>query len=441
MVYVYCKRGSDSARALSEAVEGKRLRMFDGMSFFRAGKRVKFQPGDCIIAWGEPVPDLPNLRVLNGATLPNKYKTVFILQEHSIPTIEAYHKCPKDADGRPRKDFIGRSFTHVGGNDLLNPLPTPDFWVRKLNIVEEYRIHSFLGKSIRAGKKILREGFSTDADAVKASNGTLQLASSWIRSFDGGWRICYDNFQSKKDMRELAHKAVEALGLQFGAVDIGLLANGKLLVLEVNRAPGLEGGSISQYAQHVKDWVNNAGNRNEAGNNQVGEPVQSQEPVASQLGGAPEAVAGSESSASAAAGNSSAAVPNPSSGPVTPVAAGTPSFGNWTIQYNSDPPAPLAAGRSASSAGTVRYASIPAARSQEPRQSVPEAGPTDGANEIISRAYRSAFAANVQRRRITWSQWRNKYDRLTSPEARAQATNEATAEARQGKLPFEPISG
>jgi hypothetical protein len=146
--------------------------------------------------------------------------------------------------------WLGRALHHVGGNDLLNPDPNPGYFVKKEAFVKEVRIHSFLGKSIRAGVKGLREGFTTTLGVGG------QLASDWVRSWDGGWRIHYDGVSSKKKHRDLAHAAVKALGLDFGAVDIGERADGSVLVLEVNRAPGLAEGTIDVYANAIRGWIN-----------------------------------------------------------------------------------------------------------------------------------------------------------------------------------------
>jgi glutathione synthase/RimK-type ligase-like ATP-grasp enzyme len=80
-------------------------------------------------------------------------------------------------------------------------------------------------------------------------------AHEWIRSFDSGWRIQYDEYKSNKATRALAAQACDALGLQFGAVDIGRRADGSYLVLEVNRAPGIEGGTVERYATAIAGWV------------------------------------------------------------------------------------------------------------------------------------------------------------------------------------------
>jgi hypothetical protein len=142
--------------------------------------------------------------------------------------------------------WLGRNLNHVGGNDLLTPTRTPDFWSKKVTLTAEYRIHSFLGKSIRGGVKVPRDDVDFVLDGER---------SDWIRSWDGGWRISYAEGAVKQVHRNLAHKAVAALDLQFGAVDIGRKRNGDLIVLEVNRAPGIELGSLDVYANAVRRWI------------------------------------------------------------------------------------------------------------------------------------------------------------------------------------------
>jgi len=142
---------------------------------------------------------------------------------------------------RPAENWLARRNDHMGGHDLLTPPQNPDFWSKKENLTEEYRIHSFNNKSIRAGVKAPRDGARPHA---------------WIRSYDGGWAIRYAGFESRRAMRELAHRAVNALGLQFGAVDLGRKADGGLIVLEVNRCPGIEGGTTESYARAIERWMN-----------------------------------------------------------------------------------------------------------------------------------------------------------------------------------------
>lgn len=157
-------------------------------------------------------------------------------------------------------EWIGRATNHVGGGDILRPTDwTVGYFAKKEEIVKEFRIHSFLGKSIRAGVKALRDGY-VPAERVEQAlhttpDGRALYGHPWVRSWDGGWRIKYDGVSSKRKHRELAHAAVKALGLDFGAVDIGERADGSLLVLEVNRAPGLAEGTIDVYSKAINNWI------------------------------------------------------------------------------------------------------------------------------------------------------------------------------------------
>lgn len=238
-IYVYCATKSTGARDLAAALGGTRLRNFDGLEFWVRGKKVEPKTGDLIICWGSRLPsELEGAKVLNGKGSGNKFHQALALAGEGIPTI-------KVSTFKEDETFVGRLNDHEGGNDLLRPPTSPDFWVRMEPIVKEYRIHSFCGKSIRAGVKVHRDGFPNP--------------NPKIRSFDAGWKIMYDGFDSTSKMRGLAHKAVKVLGLDFGAVDIGEKADGSLMVLEVNRAPGIEGGSIAAYVRNIKGWIDQGG--------------------------------------------------------------------------------------------------------------------------------------------------------------------------------------
>lgn len=310
-IYVLRDKASEGAKELAAALNGFRLKRTENGRFYRFSRRtgrmyVDVRPQDVVVCWGATIPtNIPGrgTKVLNGGPLRNKFTDVEILTTAGVPTVEVSRTRPQarqapapvdpavaafvrakelaeefsnieqfsrnrpfiqGADelmtavnvlvgtlrqpapvappAQPVGDWVGRTFNHTGGLDLLRPPAAPDYWVKKLELVKEFRVHSFQGKSIRAGIKSKREDF----------HGTL---SPWVRSWDGGWRIKYDGVSSKKKHRELAHKAVAALGLQFGAVDIGQKADGSLVVLEVNRAPGISDGTTAAYAAAIQRWL------------------------------------------------------------------------------------------------------------------------------------------------------------------------------------------
>lgn len=302
MIFVYRQEASTGATQLADALNGLRWRGT------RTPIERKARSGDVVISWGETVGQLVNgVKVLNKAPIQNKYQDALKLKEAGVSTIQVSLNRPVNVTAQPAvigtdpavaiydaallaaNDFVDVDFTrnsqvykdgvnqlierlsslrnalqtpvpaaraavaamnvgewvarlrnHVGGNDLLNPPNTPEYYAKKETFTNEYRIHSFRGHSIRAGKKAPREGVQQHA---------------WVRSWDGGWRILYDGVSAKQAQRNIAHEAVKALGLDFGAVDIGERADGTLVVLEVNRAPGIEGGTVEKYSEAIQKWI------------------------------------------------------------------------------------------------------------------------------------------------------------------------------------------
>lgn len=309
MLYVYRSVPSLSARDLATAIEGRRMRQAQNL-----------RNGDIVICWGSRLAQVPQgVRTLNNVAIGNKLQDVERLRTAGVPTITISQTRPAPAVARPAvaaapaidpfltrlaqerdrmlaflqstarptaqqfadfqaryinlqndwnrpitparaaqaavmaAEWLPRIINHVGGLDLLTPPARPEFWVRKENITEEFRVHSFLGRSIRSAKKVRREDIP-DAQA-----------SAWVRSWDGGWKMSYadgalsggrNNQGQAQQIRDLAHSAVRALGLDFGAVDIGKKDDGTFVVLEVNRAPGLSEGTAEVYGNAVRRWVN-----------------------------------------------------------------------------------------------------------------------------------------------------------------------------------------
>lgn len=281
MLYIYRSKASSGARDLTENItlRGVLARRTKGLAL------RNLQRDDIVVCWGSVFQNAAGVRTLNNGELLSKFEEAQKLAEAGVSTVKVSRTRPAAAQARPvvrapynvagglldeaalrrlvqdvnnylaqplpppqpAEEWLPRRNNHVGGVDLLNGVDHPDYFSKKENIVEEYRLHMFLGKSIRAGKKVKRP---TRPDGRTPSH-------EWIRSFDAGWVIQYDGFSSTKDMRAIAAKALKALGLDFGAVDLGKKADGSLIVLEVNRAPGIENNTVESYATHIIDWVRN----------------------------------------------------------------------------------------------------------------------------------------------------------------------------------------
>ena len=83
-----------------------------------------------------------------------------------------------------------------------------------------------------------------------------------MRSWDNGWRfkVPTTSFEERKPVRRAARRAVRSLGLDFGAVDVLVDADGKVYVLEVNTAPGIVGiietSTFARYVEAITRLVN-----------------------------------------------------------------------------------------------------------------------------------------------------------------------------------------
>jgi hypothetical protein len=288
MLYIYRVRASEGASLLAEDIllKGVRARRTQGEAL-----RNNVQAGDQVVCWGDPLPRLrvaaDQLKVLNNKPHMSKFSEAETLKAAGVPTVEVSRTKPQARARGPFVENVGpriergniqqaergiellqsfireerqrrqewerlpavveewlpRRNDHVGGSDLLRTPAVTDYYSKKETIVEEYRLHMFNGKSIRAGVKRARD--------QRPDGGP---AHPWIRSFNAGWIIAYTGFQSTKEMRDLAARAVKALGLDFGAVDLAKRADGSLIVLEVNRAPGVEGGTSEAYADKIIAW-------------------------------------------------------------------------------------------------------------------------------------------------------------------------------------------
>lgn len=99
----------------------------------------------------------------------------------------------------------------------------------------EYRVHVAFGQVIDVQQKRKRSDYAGDIDYA-------------VRNHHTGWVYCREGVVDAPARDSLAVRAVSALGLDFGAVDI--IYNEYLncyYLLEVNTAPGLEGTTVEKY--------------------------------------------------------------------------------------------------------------------------------------------------------------------------------------------------
>lgn len=244
-IYPY-KAGSASAKALAEALGVKRLK--------REGPLVL--PKHKVINWGSsrilrPIADILN-KPESVANASNKLTTLKLFAEAGVAS-PAYTEDRGEAlkwlatdDVVARKVLNGHSgagieiTTSLGFRSGQEQLPDAPLYTKYTKKKDEYRIHVFDGKVIFRQRKARKKEVPDEE-------------VNWqVRNLAGGFIFANDEVIAPDVVQELAIKAVAALGLDFGAADIGY-KDGQAVCYEVNTACGLMGKTVEAYANAIRE--------------------------------------------------------------------------------------------------------------------------------------------------------------------------------------------
>lgn len=251
-IYPY-KLHSSSTKLLQNQLDFKWVKRISGFGKFKPKKT------DIVINWGNSnTPVFGNLGIINDpnavAIAINKIDTFRMFDIHGI-------KCPEwTTEHEKAIEWINQgstvlqrsSVTSHGGNHItiLNDTSLctqAPLYVKYKKKKKEFRVHVFKEKVIDVTEKKKRNGFNS-----------LPNANTYIRSHNNGWVFCRQNIQEPTEMRELAIKAIKAVGLDFGAVDIIWNEFENICyVLEINTAPGLDNTTASKYKEAITNYVHN----------------------------------------------------------------------------------------------------------------------------------------------------------------------------------------
>ena len=237
------KQYSNSAKALATVLNCKRV---DGSKIFK--------PTDAIINWGSS--DVPmirgNPRVINSAravaAASNKLRTFEILNAAGVATLEGttseHHARVWVEDGLTvycRTIVTGHSGAGIVVASTQDDVVPAPLYTKAILKAHEYRVHVFNGRVIDLKKKRRRN----DTES-----------SDYIKNHGHGWVFCRDGVQATVDVYKESIKAVAALGLTFGAVDVLYKEKDNVVaVLEVNTAPGLEGHTLTSYKKAIEEYL------------------------------------------------------------------------------------------------------------------------------------------------------------------------------------------
>jgi len=217
------------------------------------------KPGDLVVNWGNSTARSyhPDVHVMNKAgaiaAASHKRSALVVMKERGVSVPEFHTDSIAACQALvANEDLVlyGRELMNSSSGKGIKIIRSGDdvgdlrLYVEGIQISHEYRIHVMTDY----------EGCFTVIDAIKKRRRTGEPANEeqkLIRSHDNGWIFARNNADgSKITISPLAQvqaiKAVKALGLDFGAVDVILSSDGTAYVLEVNTAPGLTGKSSCQ---------------------------------------------------------------------------------------------------------------------------------------------------------------------------------------------------
>jgi len=239
--------GSTSARKLAQALNTRRV---------YPDKRYKHKWLHAVINWG--CSTLPtwynhNRFVLNHpknvAVATNKLSTFMFLKLQNVPHPEwTQYKSQAEAwINEGHKVFCRQALTSHSGHGIiistcLEELVDAPLYVKAVKKDKEYRVHVFNGKVIdyqQKKRKLNYDGPST----------------SGIRNHGNGWVYARDDVDLPDMARDASIRAVAALKLDFGAVDVATSLDGNIYVFEVNTAPGLHGTTLTKYTEAINEML------------------------------------------------------------------------------------------------------------------------------------------------------------------------------------------
>lgn len=250
-IYPY-KVGSESARALATELDTLCVKP-DG--------NYKPRANDLVVNWGNshrPVTwNIDSTTFLNYPLnvlqAVNKLTTLEQLREFNVPTPEWTTNYDRALSWHFNGETVverhnltgskGDGIEIVTGIDDMEStqLSQAPLYTKLIQRAREYRVHVFDGQVIDLQQKKRREGNDSD--------GT-------IKNLDNGWVFVRDDITPPpRSIFDVSIRAVQALGLDFGGVDV-LVKDGQCYVLEINTAMGLEGATINSYTNAIKRYAN-----------------------------------------------------------------------------------------------------------------------------------------------------------------------------------------
>lgn len=238
-------RPSNGATRLAQALGIRRIRANDS--------RYVARPDHHIINWGSTImpAQLLTARVLNTpsdvAVVANKLSFFRAVPSELVPPFTT-RKADTRAWIRDGDKVVARTVLNGSGgrgihiaahNDEVVEAP---LYVKYIPKTDEYRVHVFRRNVIDVQRKARRQDHPNP---------------NWeIRNHENGFIFAREGINPPPQVLEVSLEVMRNLHIDFGAVDV--VWNKKLkraYVLEVNSAPGLEGQTVTSYADAFRSYL------------------------------------------------------------------------------------------------------------------------------------------------------------------------------------------
>lgn len=249
MTILIQSRPSSGARAVVQAINDKGVRALRR----RAGATTRIRSSSFLVNWGVssiPVGDErlePRLNHQNSvASAVNKLFTFHLLKEAGV-SIPPYAASTRYSTNTTDSIWLARHrVTGHGGEGITVVRPGEEFpdaplYVQYIPKLVEFRVHVF--QQPDESRILLRQ-------KLRSSTAEQDRDQRLIRNHANGWvfGLPREPDEVQDSVAYEAIKAVKALGLDFGAVDVIIgRDDGKAYVLEVNTAPGADAAPVIEW--------------------------------------------------------------------------------------------------------------------------------------------------------------------------------------------------
>ena len=244
------KRGSRAVNNIKKGIGAKTIRLLRS--------RWKPNKNKIVINWGHTAPPINlGVNILNNpgyvAYAVNKLAALSHLLAKGVSVPDFTHD--KNVvmgwltEKKPHVVFCRTLLRSSGGKGIViakTPLDlvAAPLYTKRVKKVDEYRVHVFNNIVIDVVQKRLRNGLANQDNR-----------NTYVRNMENGWIFAHQGVVCPENVKQEALKAVAALGLDFGAVDIGVDKKGVAYVFEVNTAPGLENNqTINAYVDAFNNY-------------------------------------------------------------------------------------------------------------------------------------------------------------------------------------------